>query len=1093
MSITYTPEQAKAIAAEGKVIVSASAGSGKTFVMIEKMVNLVLSGADLNHILAVTYTNKAAAQMREKLKTAIVAAINAPDTPEERKTLLKHRLATLSQAEICTIHAFCSHLLRRFFYVLDISGDFSIVGGEAEEAQLQAEALERLFETLYEDKDEGFYRLLSVYWRKKSDNRLRKIILETYGKLRTQLDYRTLLTSERYDEESFRLVASELKRLYTAELSAYRPVLEGFSAEAEALNYPKLAPVLAALTACIAGAEEAEDVFSLPELPPQPRFPVCGKKDPPAAADLLKRVKDVRDDLKKRVETLYGLADSRETEWARYCTSRETAQALIGVILRFDEVYTALKQERSRLDYNDLEHFTLRLLQQEEVLSALREKYRYVFVDEYQDVNPVQERILSAFTGQVFLVGDTKQSIYGFRGSKSVYFNRTFAAYAKEGRALLLTSNFRSAEGILDFVNRIFSESMTTESCGIDYAGTSMMHGRGYAAGAGRVRIHFAPPGPRSAAPARGVYSVMAHYLVREEDVPPCVIAVEEIIRQELQTPREGGYYSYGDIAVLVRGMNEKTASLVSYLSEQGIPVTTSVPSNICQFGEVQQLLDLLSLIDNAEQDVPLCSALLSAVGGCNEDDLAAIRLRHPAESFRQSSALCSAEDSPLGERLRQFYAALAVLRARAQVQSAGEILVSLLSDYGMEADYLAQPNGRQKIARVQRLLAEAQGNVPEFLEYVKNTGYNIPFASAAGEDAVKILTIHASKGLEYPVVILFNGSQPFHPADRGEALFDEKYGLAVRCFDREQKVAQETLLRKLAKRREEEERVKDELNLFYVALTRAKEVLHLVFDRPTVYHRELVPYASSFADFVPFARFRDLVAEERHLAPAPPKDAIVTGRNQARKDDFLQAISYRYPYADVVDIAVKSSASALLRERKEERTELVPQLFGESSAEKGTAYHKFLQYVEFGAPLKEELARLKEKFSEDEWSLLDEGQLGRILAMPVFAELAGSTLLREQEFMVALPASAVFGGTCGDKVLIQGAIDLLGMGKNGVFLLDYKYSQKPADVLKKTYAAQLLLYRKAVSQILGVAEETIRMTIVNILRGEEIPISDKM
>lgn len=1098
MKITYTPEQARAIEKQGNCIVSASAGSGKTFVMIEKIVKLVMEGASLSELLAVTFTKKAAGQMQEKLKAALVSAINAPETPSERKILLKQRLATLSQAEICTIHSFCSHLLRRYFYVLGIGSDFTVMGKDAEVGELQNEALSRLLDVLYESGDEDFYALLSVYWRKKSDNKLRDMILSTYNRIRSEADYRALLERASYGEEAFSAAAAEYKRLYEAELSSYLPALDALAAQAESLGLVKAMPVVAGLRGWIEAVFAAEDLFSLPPYPALPAMPRKKSSDPEGVTAFLSELGSLKEKMKKK----WGdpPVDDASTERRRFLTAGGTAQALVRVILRFDEVYSDLKREKSCLDYADLEHDTLTLLQNEEIAAALREKYRYVFVDEYQDVNPVQERILSVFRENVFRVGDTKQSIYGFRGSKSVYFNRAFEEAKKSGEALLLTSNFRSAEGILDFVNRIFEDGMTEKSCGIDYASTSMMHGKGYEQGAGRVRIHFAPDQPRRAPEGRGVYSVKAHYLVREEDTSPQVLETERIIAEELNGEIvENGVSrpcTYGDIAVLARGIKDSEATaLLRHLSDCGIPVATSAAMNVCDFSEVRQLLDLLSYVENPEQDIPLCSALLSPAGGLSEDDLAAVKLRFPGESsFFAACARYAGEEDALGTRLKAFYAYFEALRALAAVSTAGEILVKLLADYPFEAEYLAGANGAQRLSRVQRLIGEAQGSVTQFLDYVKNTKYNIPLVSSEGEDAVKLLTVHSSKGLEYPVVILFNASKPFHGDDVAEAIFDESYGLAVKCYDTDRRVAEETLLRKLVKKRKRLEETKDELNLFYVALTRAKWALHLVFKSETSYQKDRIPYAESYAEFMPFAKFRDLESNAEDVLAVPKRDAVVTRVSSRRKEDYAAAMRFVYPYESAVNLAVKSSASALLKERQTERDYYpVHELFGESSAEKGTAYHKFLQLVDFAAPFEGEYDRLREKFTPEEWSLLEEEKLKQILSMRVFSDLSGADLVREQKFLFSLPACELYDTDCADPVLVQGAIDLLVRGKTGYTVVDYKFSGKSRAELIDTYAPQLKLYRRAVSKILGVAEKTIGMVIVNILRGEEIPLFEKI
>ena len=422
----FTEEQQAAIAAAGKTIVSASAGSGKTTVIIEKIVRLITSGVDVREILAVTFTKKAAAQMKEKLRKALIKAINSPDTSAAQRSELKKQLAEVPGADISTIHSFCSKLIRSHFFAAGVDSDFSVIAeDDADGTQLRSNALDEVFEEAYERGDEHFMRLLSVYWRKKSDNRLRGILTDTYSKLRMRADYRDFLkNAASFTEEKFDSIAEGLFSRLKEKCAWYSSRAEAERAYFEEVGRKKSADNAEELLTALASLLTAPDYFAACAQP-CPAFSAkerLKKDDTPQFADHVAALAAVKD----KVKGIFAeLADtlSREEELQNYLSSGAIAESLSEYLLKFDEKYGELKREKALLDYNDLEHIALELLSLPQIAEEVRGKYRYVFVDEYQDVNPVQEKLLSAVGGEnVFLVGDIKQSIYGFRGSKSVFF-----------------------------------------------------------------------------------------------------------------------------------------------------------------------------------------------------------------------------------------------------------------------------------------------------------------------------------------------------------------------------------------------------------------------------------------------------------------------------------------------------------------------------------------------------------------------------------------------------------------------------------------------------------------------------------------------
>ena len=1135
MSDRFTQEQKAAIEAEGKTIVSASAGSGKTTVMIEKIVRLIKSGESVDSVLAVTFTKKAASQMKQKLSKELIEEINKPDCPKDRQALLKKQLADVPSADISTIHSFCAKLIRSHFFAAETDNSFRVIASEdAEGTALKNQALDELFDEGYEEKEESFSHLLSVYWRKKSDNALRRIFNETYEQLRIRADYKEYLqkTEKGYTAEEFQAVCKDLKIRFNEKCQYYLDLLEtehiffeeeeerGGSAKAQTALIEELSNWLNELCS-------APDYFASGKIV-KPKFTAnrSSKKDSPLKAQHVKRISF----LKERIVKICNLdLRSEEEELQAFLRSGETAAALAKYLLRFDEKYSTLKQERGVLDYNDLEHKALKLLSDEEIVNEMREKYKYVFVDEYQDVNPVQEAIVSLLAGEnLFLVGDVKQAIYGFRGSKSRFFAEKQKQFESGlGKNLFLTRNFRSSDAVLDLVNSQFSLLMTPNVCAVDYARDSFMEKGGrYALNDGRAEIHFFGTEEKESPKKRGVYSVKE----RTEKKRTEESRIAKLIRSIIEKERGRTYYdpdtgefkqvSYGDIAVLSRKKQGQIAKTVASLAEE-IPVTATAAVNICEYAEIKTLIDILQLLDNAEQDIPLCSALLSSLGNMTADELTEIRLAYPESKYFRSACKAYAHEKSdlIAYKLNEFYRYFEEIRKLCTVLDAGEILTKILSETRMETGFLSRENGIACVRRVHRFVEEAAGEslcVRAFLQKLKDLDFKIEYSENGGEDSVKVLTMHASKGLEYPIVIVDNLSASFTGGGREEVFVEERYGLAPRAFDSQKMLKSDTLLRRLHEEKEEESELADALNLYYVALTRAKYGIHLLFEEKTPMADP--KYARSFADLTDFSVWESYFVDDDIIdLPKQDRQALVFHPDEELTKKIMQAFTWEYPFTGYEDLPVKSSATRLLPTLNEgvvsqeslEREEILLEMEseGETNTNVGLAYHAFLEKFDFsalydGAGMKVTPEKLKERVvfeyeKSPEKELLSVEQLTEILSNPVFYALRGKTLYKERQFLVSLPVRDTYANkeefsylkdkTDGEEMIFQGAIDLLAEGEEETWIIDYKYSKKGAAYLKEHYKPQLDLYKKAVAKITGRTADKIRCRIVNIYYGFEV------
>ncbi len=1136
----FTNEQLRAIEAEGKVIVSASAGSGKTTVMIEKIIRLITSGVGVDEILAVTFTKKAAAQMKEKLARALIDEINKGEIDEQKRAMLKKQLAGVPSADISTIHAYCSKLIKSHFYAAGVDSGFRVIGGDdADGRALKNAALDELLEEGYENGDEEFSHLLSSYWRKKKDAALRKIFLETYSALRDRADYREYLEKNRsgYTKEIFDEICVDLLRIFQEKCKYYYELVEDENAyfmgvEGISKNQLKLCKEL---MDWLSEYGLATDYFQAKSIE-KPKFTQNrgSNKDSEEKKMRAERLGFLKNRIVDMVEKEFSKWETREEEENRLITSGRTAAALCKYLLLFDEKYERRKIERGVLDYNDLEHKALALLKDEEIKREVQGKYRYVFVDEYQDVNPVQEAIVTCLAkDNLFLVGDVKQSIYGFRGSKSTFFVEKQKEFeGGEGQNLYMKYNFRSADKVLDAVNAQFALAMTPRVCAVDYARESVMEkGGGYALNSGKVQIHLSSKERNIPLPPNGVYSVMEEAKHPVEETPKSACAMARVIEEELSGTLPDGKggerkVRYSDIAVLTRKTSGEIEKQIAALTELGFPVTASASVNVCEFTEVKALIDILSLLDNAEQDIPLCSALLSGMGRLTADELTEIRLAFKGMPFRAACKRYAYEKvDKTAEKLKKFYAYFQKIRTEACVLTVGEVLAKILADAQMEAGLLARKNGAVCLKRIRRFLEEASAfdgsSVHDFLEHLRNLDYKIDYSENGGEDSIKVMTMHSSKGLEFPIVLLANLSQPFRGVDAPDVCVEEKYGLAPRAFHSEKMLRYPTVLRRLYEVQEGKNSLADELNLYYVALTRAEHTLHLFFNEKTVMPD--VKYARSFAEFTDFSAWEEYIVEDdEEYFEKQSRKVLLQEADEGEVKKIVEAFSWEYANAGYENLPVKSSPTELMENGKyvaqahfkdygktkdeDEVEEVADSVSRGLAVQEGTAYHAFLERFDFSllvdekgnpvptailsALVEEKLASLSD--SEVEVALLNKEKLVEILSNEVFYDLQDARLYKERQFLVSLPVRETYakkeGGRLsekedGEEMIFQGAIDLLAVGEE-TRVIDYKYSNRGAEELKKHYQPQLDLYKLAVAKIMKIDKNSIRCTIVNIKRG---------
>ncbi len=1125
---------------DGNLLVSASAGSGKTFVMIERLIRLVSEKrASVNQILAVTFTEAAASEMKEKLKAAFVKKINEGDDS------LADELTEVASADVCTLHSFCAALLRRYFFAADVSPDFKIAD-EDDAKELKNESADEVFRELYGKREEDFLALTARYRKKRSDKSLKENVIsvlnfadseenpeeflrKSYALCEKEGFYKTLAEYKKYldkEAEAAFFAAEEARRLFKK------------AGNEKGVRFAEL------LTDEISRAKSG-DIYAYAAAENVEVKAYFGTKLSVEEQKAKELVVSARDAFYKGVvkRAKKHLSDEKTDEERSEKTARQV-RAFVITALAVRERYAEKKRKENLLDFSDLEHFTLKALQCEEVKKAVRAKYKYVFVDEYQDVNGVQESIISAVSdGNLFMVGDVKQSIYGFRGCRPEIFGGKLEAMKERGeKTILLNHNFRSAEGVINAVNAIFSYSMTKESSGTDYAGSSMLISGGVfpEEETGRAELHLLinEKKRRTEKEEPRVYDIEKDASAAAEDSPLIASLVTEIIRKELKREfydvKEGKSrkIGYSDIAILTRNKsNAYVTGLVTGLIKRGVPVASEVKENVCDYQEIATLINALRLVDCFYADVPLISVLLSPIGGFTEEELAEISLLYSDEAGKdgrkngftgaflyfaeyggKNGATDCATDgeascrSALKNKVCAFIEYIDKLRFLSDFLGAGGTLEKLIEDCGYENYLLASDSGEEKVKRLHGFVAAAtyggkNYTVREFIDKTENAEELFKVPSGGEENAVRVMTIHASKGLEFPVCIVCGLERRANSEEeREEILTDRTLGIATRYFDDEKRVVYETPLRGLFRERMRENRVKEELRLFYVAATRARYSLHLTFEGKEDKRKEAFCGADKFLDYIPrslpvtewteddFA-YTDVTATRRKV--------LVGKADETLTDEMKRAFSYRYPFEAATKLPLKSTVTEIAersfsfrREKTAEKLNGNRMFLGETDDEKGVLAHRILEIYDFDNPDfagQIQAALKKGLLDEEAVKGVDLSRIERAAKCETLSGLSGYTLYREQPFTVNVPANMIFDAASDENVLLQGVIDLLAVKDNRAIIVDYKYSGKDKNALKARYKKQLELYAYAVEKVLGLTVE--KKILVNVFEGYETEV----
>lgn len=1000
--MAWTNEQQAAIDSRGQtLLLSAAAGSGKTAVLVERIIRRLLDKEypiDITELLVVTFTKAAAAEMRDRIGTALMKALSETKDPR-----VERQLALLPSAQISTLHAFCQHVIRKYFYTIDLDPAFSIAG-EEELNLLRRQVLEDVFLSYYEDDEKAsiLYPLADMFGSDRGDDILMDTVsrMYTYARSLAWPEHWLKEAARAYDvapdaviddmvwagpiKDAVRRILEEDARLYDGVLyhlrqrEAFAPACDTFVAEQAALRQA-------------AQARSWNDLSRFVRAIDFPRLKSLRKLSDDDKA-VWERCKKVRDDVKKDViKTLQAVYFSATPEeWLDGMRAmKPIMDGLVTLTLDFAKAYGAAKKEKGWIDFNDLEHFCLQILlapdasPEHPVPSAaaeeLRSQYEEVFIDEYQDTNGVQELITRLVSGEDnrFMVGDIKQSIYRFRLADPTLFLEKYQSFSRDEKAVQrcidLGRNFRSVPVVLDAVNAVFSRAMTAEAAGMDYGEREKLYAGRQAPDderwiGGPVEVDIVPtPSDEEDDDGSTAFEKECRFIAGR---------IGELLASGRMAARKDGTLeplSYRHIVVLLRSMAGKADVLIQALQEGGIPSYAEQSGGYFAAVEVQVMLALLRCIDNPEQDLAMAAVLRSPLAGLDETALAGVRLAGDGTLWQNLPAFVASLADGVDEKedLQQFMTSFDSWRTYSRRHGVAELLQRLYDDTAYVDFVGAMPGGDVRQANLKALYDRARQyeeagfrglfRYLQLMDKMKEDGLDLAPAKVVSEkeDVVRIMSIHKSKGLEFPVVFVADMGKAFNRRDtQDQILFHNRLGIGLKQYDPEWRMSYPTLIWSGIAAQLRWEGTAEEERILYVAMTRARDQLILTghsshIDRDWqrwtsrlnpaqaksyfdwVMPAALAPFgAKADADYArPGAAWQDAIWQVR-IARAVPAGTVEEGaydgesRLEAlRRGDLTgtpvpswldEQLSWQYAYPQAVRTAAKFSVSEVKRRYQE-------------------------------------------------------------------------------------------------------------------------------------------------------------------------------
>lgn len=1093
-------------------IVSASAGSGKTTIMIKKILNILdTKRISIKNILVLTYTKAAATEMKQRLERELSLL--------QEDDFYKQQLDDLSLADITTFHAFYQKLVKKYFYLLNISANFSIADENITSA-FKDIALNKALEEFSKTKNEEYLVFYEMFSRGRSNKQIKEMILnfDTYylniaeeNFKQKALDFFQSDFSENYIKQyiskTINSLINQLKLLLTkADTLSFQGYVKNINATLSMIDFDydkfsisKTLEILSNYKTVSITQDKSDDIGLIYEI---------------------RKVKtNLKDFINKVLGFNFGTANDIEK-------SKEICSFAVKILFElqelFAEKYLAHKLSKNIYDFDDLEKFTFRLLQNIDIQNEIKQDYDFIFIDEFQDANARQEEIINLICKQNnrFMVGDVKQSIYQFRQSKPDIFLSLEEKYEKDenSKSQKLNSNFRSHKDILNFINLVFDKIMTKENSGIDYTRCRFNPVIEYQNNdLPRVEIDILEKSEKESLEfEKTVYSVKNYEIYDDEEdkaEKEASIVAEKIaeLRKRKIYDRKTGQMrdvEYGDIAILLRSRGSYLNSFASKLTSLNIPIIQNLNSNLLDTNEGCAFKNLISTVKNPTDELKLGLLMLSPLGDFTEEELATIKQGEAEDLLSLCTEYASKNSDYLTEKVNCFFSDLSTLRKDIKYLDVSIAILNYYKNIKLEERLLAYENGEKSYLYFVSLAKTFESNM-SLNEFISSNNMFLPLPKLEKHPScIEITTIHASKGLEYPIVFLCASGDNFNKSpSQSPIAINDKFGVATKYYDIENNTEHSSLFYETIKLQNKKEEFAEKLRLLYVALSRAQNHLYIVGTQnidnfysinndyeTSIQNNYLSLIVGALGDNIinklrngqkeiSGENFQIHVYEnektiKKNISSKIPSIAISPS---VESEELINSITHKYLFDKETNLALKNSVSSLNEYEDYASKNYLPKdltisehLAKISKNDLGTLYHKVLQFVEFDKieskeDLLNELSSLLKvkKITEDCLDLDVEILFKNICLIKTMCK--NSKVFKEQYFMMKVPYNDVVDSSIQEEILIQGIVDLLIIGKKNI-IIDYKFTSVMNDnTLINRYKKQILLYKKAVELSSGI------------------------
>lgn len=1141
------PEQEDVINTTGvNMIVSASAGSGKTSVMIRKIFGYISGGkCNVDDLLVLTYTKSAAQEMKKKLVDKI---------KESSDENMQGQLERIQQADISTFDSFCQRLAKKYFYVLGIDPAFGVLeGGDKMYAQMLS--MDGAIRKMKNENPAEFEALLCSLSPDRNENEIRNIVLKIY-------DYQTsLLDFNEFQKITKNLYKKDEKIAENYTISCIQQKVRGFKDIAQSLwekcnnlgyaSYLKyLANIMSICDGILCLSELGKIINYIPEI----NYSKLDKDKHDEALIFHSQIAELKTQLKKYLDgTIVSFGTSDEIEKS-YESCAGLVDSLFKVLEFFIEKYGEYKAGAGLYDFDDIERFTIRLLENQQIRAELKKKYKYIFVDEFQDANAVQEKIIFLLENDnLFFVGDTKQSIYNFRQSDPQIFLDLVKKFGEDGggKAKELNCNFRTNANILEFANNIFSVIMTKDTSGIDYAGTAKFNPKArYDDIDGEVNVSLdlliSDAEDEEKLQPTGVYDIKqnmnkdaAKGRFDDECKYICskiALLLGEPIYDKDEKRVRGA--ELDDITILIDKRGAFLNTLMKYFQEYKIPYIVNSNEALEEQKDNLVLYNLLKIAINSKDDYALYSVMSSPLFDFSDEELALIRKYGEGESFSDAVKSVGAGDFELSQKVRDFYAFLEKflfdLKYKGIYYSLGKIIKDskYLLKIASEDDFL------NREINIKAYIDSFAGTKFDFdvCEYISrrdvSTRENKIESVKPKLRAITITTMHSSKGLEYPIVILPNLDQNYKKkgfkiggGDVRDIVISKDLGVGIKAYSEDDRTVKAGIFYTATKLLEESKEQSEKIRLLYVAMTRAKSKLVLIGKN----NKKFKNLASGF-DIMEQNNFLSLIVgsldggviskinsgaefSQSLFDNDKLKLNSIIVEDESKIPDQVQSI-HKQDEENIIKlstflkkdnkgkwskVALKNSVSGFAFAGDECIT-LAPKMLTknehlvETSSDMGTLYHKLLECIDFSQVRREDdvLEFINCNFDgEQRQTLVNFGVNNIYRNISILNALinTGDRTLKEQKFVMRAKHSEIISGGEDEQILVQGIIDLLIIKKDEIILVDYKLTKHGDEYIKEKYRKQIEIYSLAISKMS--AGKKIRAFILNLNKNGLIDMTD--